>query len=211
MVTDASQLTCPDIQLTDNDSRADCQKVNHFEQQIQQKVLFTAQHSIKSPWVNVLSKRSLMNVIKQMSWTQTVFKIYQTIHNARLYAGLYVACRKAVTVTVPELRLDEHFQSRENDPRFWCLVITIHFVFNIDFKSCLAGRKTILNRVNVRKWLGFLYGLWSTWWGEITRIYVVVQNSLNSFFKEYFIYSFTFTTVMWALARRKTSSVPFLT
>ena len=49
MVTDASQLTWPDIQLTDNDSRADCQKVIHFEQQIEQKVLFTAQHSIKSP------------------------------------------------------------------------------------------------------------------------------------------------------------------
>lgn len=74
MVTNASQLTCPDIQLTDNDSRADCQKVNHFEQRIERKVLFTAQHSIKSSWVNVLSKRSLMNVIKQMSWTQTVFQ-----------------------------------------------------------------------------------------------------------------------------------------
>lgn len=56
MVTDASQLTWPDIKLTDNDSRADCQKVNHFEQRIERKVLFTAQHSIKSPQVNELSK-----------------------------------------------------------------------------------------------------------------------------------------------------------
>ena len=31
MVTDASQLTWPDIQLTDNDSRVDCQKVSHFQ------------------------------------------------------------------------------------------------------------------------------------------------------------------------------------
>ena len=199
--TDASQLTWPDIQLTDNDSRADCQKVIHFEQQIEQKVLFTAQHSIKSPWANELCKSSLMNVIKQMSWAQTVF---QDISNNPWCSSLRrFVCRvlQASNYNNSNLRLNEHFQSRENDPWLWCLVITIHFVFNIDFKLCLAGslctdvplpsegrgtsvhgllarKKTILNRVNVRKWLGFLYGLWSTWWAKITGIYVVVQDSL---------------------------------
>ena len=146
-----------------------------------------------------------MTVIKQMSWAQTVF---QDISNnpwcSSLRRFVCRACCKPVTITIPELRLNEHFQSRENDPWLWCLVITIHFVVNIDFKLCLAGslctevpppsdwrgtsvhrllagKKTILNLItiyHVRKWLGFLYGLWSTWWARITGIYVVVQDSL---------------------------------
>ena len=43
------------------------------------------------------------------------------------------------------------------------------------------------------------------------QVYKLWFKIVFFFFKVYFIYSFTFTTVIWALARRKTSSVPFLT